>query len=122
MSTEFTITNAYGTFKWNLPEYGGPASALAKACFAEARAPYEAPDQVPGEGPTGTCPKCGGASHCTWLRAGETKTGRPDLHGLGKVPANRKILFTVDSECLFRQCACGYEWLAPVLANGGARE
>ena len=122
MSTDFTITNAYGTFKWNLPEYGGPASSLAKACFAEAGAPYGGPIPIPDEfekrGSSPNGPKCGATSHCTWIPAGATRTGKPDLHGLGKSVGARGERYTVASECLLRQCACGYEWLAPIVTGG----
>ena len=122
MSTEFRITNANGTFKWSLPEYGGPAAALARACFEKAGTPYVDPVLTPGAvGDSPTCPKCGGESRCVWLRAGVTKTGKPDLLGLGKPVGNRKERYTVKDECLLRSCACGYEWLAPIVGNGGGR-
>lgn len=125
--TKLAISNGWGTFEWALPEYDGSASDLARACFEKAEIPYVDPfphyaatgERKPAPGPN--CPKCGAASHCTWLRAGETKTGRPDLRGLGKPVGARGERYTVADECLLRQCACGYEWLAPIVGNGGER-
>ena len=124
MSTEtkLTIANGRGTFEWSLPKYGGSPAALARVCFEKAGAPYV--DPVPTSGAardSPTCPKCGGESHCTWLRAGSTRVGKPNLWGLGKAVGLQGKQFTVKDECLLRQCACGYEWLAPIVENGGGR-
>lgn len=118
--TKLAITNSHGTFHWTLP-WDGSAAELALACFKKAGVPYVWPASEQKPDPNPNCPKCGATSHCTWIPAGATRAGKPDLRGLGKPVGSRKERYTVESECLLRQCACGYEWLAPIVTGGSPK-